>query len=222
MAPTTSSGPGEAAWQALAREVGASAGAAARDGRTLAARYAEPQRAYHTLEHVAAVLAWLDRLVAAGERVEDLWALRAAAWFHDAVYDPAAGDNEEASAALAEQVLARWGVAAPRRERVAALVLLTAHHDPARAAGVPPADAAVMADADLAVLAATPGRYDAYARAVRQEYAHLDDATFGAGRAAFCEAMLARPRLFHTAAMATAEATARANLERELASLRPA
>ena len=76
-----------------------------------------------------------------------------------------------------------------------------------------------MCDADLAVLAADPATYTAYAIGVRAEYAHIDEAGWRTGRAAVLRAFLARPVLFHTAAMAGRDAAARANLTAELASL---
>ena len=66
----------------------------------LTARYAEPQRAYHTMEHVTECLSHFDtarHLLARPDEVE------LALWFHDAVYDPRRGDNEEQSARLAER-----------------------------------------------------------------------------------------------------------------------
>jgi predicted metal-dependent HD superfamily phosphohydrolase len=210
------------AWVELVRSAGLDRATTSRDHADLVRRYREPHRAYHTLEHVAAVLAEVDRLVAAGAPSDDLWTVRAAAWFHDAVYDPGARDNERASALLAGAVLERWGVAPERRRRVEALVGLTANHVPDDAPDVPPADAALLADADLAVLAATSARYDTYARAIRREYGRLGDDAYARGRRAFLAALLARPRLFHTAAMAGAEAVARANVRRELDALAPA
>ena len=77
----------------------------------LRARYAEPHRRYHNLVHVEAVsrplISWLLRnrsLMTIGLVV------RLAAWFHDAVYDPRATDNEERSAQLAHATLAESGV----------------------------------------------------------------------------------------------------------------
>ncbi|MGH3379956.1 MAG: HD domain-containing protein, partial [Actinoallomurus sp.] len=61
-------------------------------GADLLRRYAEPHRRYHTTTHLAEVLDHVGEL--AGEAA-DADAVRLAAWFHDAVYDPARGDNEE-------------------------------------------------------------------------------------------------------------------------------
>ncbi|MDQ3709265.1 MAG: hypothetical protein M3387_08210, partial [Actinomycetota bacterium] len=70
-------------------------------------RHDEPQRRYHTIDHVRSVLTSSRWLHESGEAVEDSGALMAAAWFHDAVYQPGATDNEARSASLADAVLAR-------------------------------------------------------------------------------------------------------------------
>ena len=72
----------------------------------LAARYAEPHRHYHTLDHIRAVLEIVDRI---GATARNPAALELAVWFHDVVYDTHAGDNEEQSAAHARSVLGALG-----------------------------------------------------------------------------------------------------------------
>ena len=76
-----------------------------------------------------------------------------------------------------------------------------------------------MLDADLAVLAAEPSRYQAYARGVRAEYTHVDDAAWRTGRAAVLRAFLDRPAIYRTAPMRNQEHRARANLAAELSGL---
>ncbi|MFI0421832.1 metal-dependent phosphohydrolase [Spongiactinospora sp. 9N601] len=192
------------AWKALAGDSPASLAVAAE----LAARWAEPHRRYHTLGHLRAVLAATGRLE---RHAADPVAVRLAAWFHDAVYEGRAGRDEERSAQLALRLLPRCGVPAARIARTARLVRLTATHDPADG----DADGAVLCDADLAVLAG-PG-YDAYARAVREEYRHVPDPAFRAGRAEILRRLLAAPRLYRTPLGHDLwEAAARANLAAEL------
>lgn len=178
-------------------------------GERLLDRWSEPHRRYHTLDHLAAVLAVVDRYA---DLARDADAVRLAAWFHDAVYDPRAGDNEERSAALAETELA-GSVAPGAVAETARLVRLTAGHT------VEPGDAngALLADADLAILAAAPADYDRYARAIRAEYAHVPDDAFRAGRAAVLAALAALPSLYRVVPeRAEWEARARTNLAREL------
>ncbi|MEU6714767.1 metal-dependent phosphohydrolase [Nonomuraea sp. NPDC046802] len=178
----------------------------------LVARWSEPHRRYHDRAHLAAVLAAVDTLA---DQARDAVAVRLAAWFHDAVYDGRPGWDEERSAQLAQSRLPRCGVPARRIAEVARLVRLTAAHD--TLADDDP-DGAVLCDADLAVLG-SPG-YDAYAAAIRQEYAHIPDELFAKGRAEVLARLLAVPRLYRTArARDLWEERARANLSAELAAL---
>ena len=177
------------------------------------AAWSEPHRRYHDLAHLAAVLGLVGELAGAAT---DPDAVRLAAWYHDVVYDPRRGDNEAVSAERARAGL-RGLVPTERVEEVARLVLLTAGHDPA------PDDVngAVLCDADLAVLAGPPEAYAAYASAVREEYGHLSDADFTAGRTAVLEHLLALPALYRLPAVAAGwTPRAKANLAAELALLR--
>jgi predicted metal-dependent HD superfamily phosphohydrolase len=200
-------------WAALA---GASP-AAAEAGADLLRRWSEPHRHYHSTGHLAAVLTAIDELAADEDAAADLDAVRFAAWFHDAVYDGKPGDDEAASARLAREVLTALDRPATLVDEVERLVLLTAGHDPA------PGDTngAVLCDADLAVLAGTPAQYAAYASAVRDDYAHVPDAAFAAGRAAVLDGLLDRPALFRTeTGRSRWEEPARHNLRTELVLLR--
>jgi predicted metal-dependent HD superfamily phosphohydrolase len=208
---------GPDAWAATLRAAGATAPDAALTaaGTELLARWHEPHRRYHDAVHLAEVLAAIDRL--AGE-ARDLSAARLAAWFHDAVYDGAPGADEEASALLAERVLTGLGVPERRVAAIAALVRMTASHEPAGG----DLDGGVLCDADLAILAAPAERYAEYAAAVRAEYAAVPEAEFRTGRAAVLASLARRPHVYRTATgRALWESAARANLERELAVLRP-
>jgi predicted metal-dependent HD superfamily phosphohydrolase len=171
------------------------------------ARHAEPWRVYHVLAHVLECLAEVER---SRDLAEDADAIRAALWFHDAVWEPGRPDNEAASAALADRALAEAGVPEARRMAVAALILATRHHTLPEAP-----DDRLIADIDLAILGARPDEYLRYEQAVRREYGHLSDAAFAAGRAAFAAGLLARPRIYGTGRYhRRLEAAARANLAR--------
>jgi predicted metal-dependent HD superfamily phosphohydrolase len=174
--------------------------------------WSEPHRRYHDLAHLAAVLGIVDQLA---DAAADPAAVRLAAWYHDVAYDPQRSDNEEVSAARARIGLLGL-VDDARLAEVERLVLLTAGHDPA------PDDAngAVLCDADLAVLASPPAAYAGYASAVREEYRHLSDEEFTAGRIAVLDHLLALPTLFRTPAAQPWTEPARANLAAELSLLR--
>jgi predicted metal-dependent HD superfamily phosphohydrolase len=186
---------------------------AASAGIELIARWQEPHRRYHTLTHLVAVLDGVDELAA---QADDAATVRLAAWFHDAVYEARPGADEEASARLAEQVLPGLGWPAHRVAEVARLVRLTADH---AAIGGDDRNAAVLADADLAVLAFDERRYRAYARAVREEYAHVPDDQFAAGRTDVLTRLLSSPLYRTPAARDRWTAAAEANLSAEIARL---
>ncbi|WFB08850.1 hypothetical protein LRS74_18720 [Streptomyces sp. LX-29] len=179
-------------------------------GENLLARWSEPQRRYHTTDHLRATLDHVDALA---HHAADPDAVRLAAWFHDAVYLPERSTNEERSARLAERALPEAGVPAPRTAEVARLVRLTRTHDPA------PGDTngEALCDADLAVLGGPPDAYAGYAAAVREEFAFVPDDAFRTGRAAALRQLLGLPRLFHTPeGYGRWEQTARRNLTTEL------
>ncbi|GAA3145467.1 HD domain-containing protein [Streptomyces echinatus] len=176
----------------------------------LLARWQEPQRHYHTVSHLTAVLDHVDTLA---EYAADPDLVRLAAWFHDAVYLPERSENEERSARLAERALPEAGVPDTGTAEVARLVRLTVTHDPAD----DDHDGQVLCDADLAILAAPPSGYAAYAAAVREEYHFVPNDAFRAGRAAVLRQLLELPRLFRTPyGQRRWEATARYNLAGEL------
>jgi predicted metal-dependent HD superfamily phosphohydrolase len=179
----------------------------------LVAAHSEPHRHYHDLEHVVEVLRVVGRLA---RQCELPAAVQLAAWYHDAVYDPTADDNEERSAALARSELTSLGMDARLVEHVMELIRATDHRQRPTIA-----DADVLLDADLAILGAGEARYRRYAEAIRREYAHVPDDDYRKGRAAVLERFLARPRLYRTDTLfLEAEAAARGNLAAELARLR--
>ena len=187
----------------------------------LRARYAEPHRAYHTQAHIDAMLAGLRAL---GSTVGQPDMVELAIWYHDAVYDPAAGGDERRSADLLRAELA--GLADPAMlAQAEALVCWTADHG--IPAGLPAdrhRDAALFLDLDMAVLGADRATFDAYERGIAAEFVPVyGDGRFRVGRAQFLQATLERPRLFHSAHFDRLyDAAARANLQRGLAALQQA
>lgn len=176
-------------------------------------RYAEPHRHYHTLTHLSVMLAAVDELA---DAATDIDAVRYAAFFHDAIYAVDRADNEERSADLARDVLESLGATPELVHEVMRLVILTRGHNPE--AG--DANGAVLCDADLVVLGGTAQEYAAYAAAIREEYRHVPDDLFRAGRASVLRNLAEQPRLFRTPrAYQRYEGPARANLAAELIGL---
>ena len=180
----------------------------------LLAAYAHPSRGYHDIRHLAEVVDRVEELAESGGGFDRLPVLLAG-WFHDAVFD-GERDDEERSARWAEAALP--GLAPPGVvAETARLVRLTQTHRPDDR----DRNGCALSDADLAILAAPPDRYEEYVAGVRREFRHVPDDDFAAGRATLLQALLDKPRLFHTAhARAHWEKAARRNVELELASLR--
>ncbi|TPI23210.1 hypothetical protein [Mesorhizobium sp. B4-1-1] len=183
----------------------------------LAALYQAADRHYHGLAHIEAMLAL------AGEYrhlLDDPEAVEAAIWFHDAIYDSRAKDNEAKSAELAEKRLA-GRANSHRLARIAAMINATATHQ------LPPFrnedalnDAAFLLDMDLAILGAEPAVFDAYERAVRSEYGWVEEPMWRACRAGVLKSFVARPHIFYTTEFRDRfEAQARENLGRSLQAL---
>lgn len=171
--------------------------------------WAAPARHYHTTAHLVDCLTRLDESAPASAERDQV---EAAIWFHDAVYEPLADDNEERSAAWARRSLAELGVRTGTIEEVARLILLTRH-------ATPPDDPAgrLLCDIDLSILGRSPAVFDVYDRQIRAEYASVPDAAYREARRRVLAALLARRPLYATERFRKRyEAAARANLRRAL------
>jgi predicted metal-dependent HD superfamily phosphohydrolase len=196
-------------WLSLAETLGVAAQTSHLLLDDLVERHTEPHRHYHTGDHIVAVISRLASLDALTPTT------LLSAYFHDAIYDATRADNEARSAELAVAVLGPLEIS--EVDDVAAIIRATAGHQLPDDA---PTETAVFLDADLAILAAPTTVYDAYARAIRAEYAHMNDADFRSGRTAVLTHFAERETLYFTdPGKARFEAAARKNLARELASL---
>src|SRR3569623_1375473 len=147
----------------------------------LSVLYKAGDRHYHNLTHIEAMLELADDY---RTLLDDPEAVEAATWFHDAVYDSRAKDNEAQSAALAVQKLA-GRIDAGRLSRVSAMILATATHQvPLFDDAAATRDASLFLDMDLSILGAAPDAFDAYERAVRREYGWVEEPMWRAGRGA--------------------------------------
>jgi predicted metal-dependent HD superfamily phosphohydrolase len=173
------------------------------------ARYTESHRSYHTIQHLDECFARLDE---ARHLADEVHEVELALWFHDAVYEVRAQDNEERSASWAQEAAVRHGVALAVAERVHQLVLATKHD----AMPTSP-DAALLVDVDLAILGAASERFDEYEQQVRQEYSWVPGILFRRKRREILQAFLARARIYSTDHFrGRYEVPARANLARSI------
>jgi len=194
-------------------------------GESLLQAWEQPHRAYHHSGHLSQMLTDLDRLYAYRTQGSTPLALVLAAWFHDAVYEGAPGEDERRSEQLAnislEPLVTAGLLSGDELQMVSLLVRATATHKLPESADLPagyePADIQFFLDADMAILAADSARYRRYLRGVRSEYSHFDDEAFRAGRTTFLRSTLRRERIFLSEeGLQLWEEPARANLRAEL------
>jgi predicted metal-dependent HD superfamily phosphohydrolase len=176
--------------------------------------YAAPERHYHNLTHIEAML---ELMRTHKHALSDPQTVEAAIWFHDAIYDTRRHDNEEKSAELAAGRLA--GLLSPERiVLIACMIRATAgHHVPDGLDDSQQRDCALFLDTDLSILGSTPDVFAAYEDAVRREYGWVPDALWREGRRKVLQGFLDRPAIYMSPQFrASHEAAARANLTRSL------
>ena len=153
-------------------------------------RYAEPNRFYHTGQHLAECFErWSDLRAQAKHPAE----VEVALWFHDAVYDTHSDLNEARSADLAMHAARSLGIDAVTAQHIHDLIMSTRH-------ATTPAgrDAQLIVDTDLAILGAESARFVEYEHQVRQEYAWVPENVFRERRASVLRGFLERPYIFST------------------------
>ncbi|ESK46512.1 HD domain-containing protein [Acinetobacter oleivorans] len=131
----------------------------------LIAAYSEKQRAYHTVQHIYECLNLLESI---RSELNDAHAVALALWFHDAIYDPKAKNNELKSAELFEQYMAQY-LPVNTVQKIKRWILATQKH-----ALTNETDLQFLLDIDLSILAATPERFIQYEQQIQKEYAWVD------------------------------------------------
>lgn len=172
--------------------------------------YEDPSRHYHNLFHVYKIVS--ESFHSAYSLLEGQLATHMAIWFHDAIYDTKASDNEEKSAALAQDKIRELGLSDDFGNKVADLIIATKHQ-------VKPEDldAQYLVDMDLSIFGQTETVFDNYEMNIRREYDWVPDADFVKGRKRILEHFLNRPQIYWTDFFRKKhEAAARKNLERSI------
>lgn len=179
--------------------------------RLLVDKYSERQRSYHTLRHIHHCLAQLDH---ARHLAEDPDGIELAIWFHDAVYDTDADDNELRSAQLFDSLL---GPHLPR-ERAAHIHRLI--RDTEHPSEPEDNDARLMVDIDLSSFGLPWEDFMRDTDAICSELSHLPEAQFVAGKCRFLNELLSRSSIYLTPHFRERlEAQARSNIERHMREL---
>ncbi len=131
----------------------------------LIAAYSEKQRAYHTLQHLYECLVLLDSI---RSDLKDAYSVELALWFHDAIYDPQAKDNELKSAELFGRYMAH-DLSVEIVKKIKRWIITTQKHE-----ATDELDLQFLLDIDLAILATSPARFAEYEQQIQQEYAWVD------------------------------------------------
>ena len=174
--------------------------------------YDEPQRVYHTRQHLAECLTLATQhLSLAPDAGQLLFAL----WFHDAVYDVTRHDNEQRSAEWACQALSEAGALKADQEAVYRLIMVTRHHNLAQQD-----DEKLLVDIDLSILGAEPLRFEESNQQIRQEYLWVPEPLYIQKRREILASFMARPFIYNTRPFRESrEAQARENLRRAIEAL---
>ncbi len=171
--------------------------------------YSSAGRHYHTLEHIEEVLATINNLRSLSQNYA---AIEFAAWFHDAIYNPKAKDNEEKSAEYAVNILKALHIPSLTIEAVYSLIIKTKHHK-----NIDSIDSKIFLDADLSILGASTAKYRKYAQLIRKEYLWLSPEEYRTGRQQVLQSFLERQRIYSTEKMfLDLEQQARQNIREEI------
>jgi predicted metal-dependent HD superfamily phosphohydrolase len=178
----------------------------------LLAQYQSPSRHYHHAQHIAECLSLLDQTITLAEQPREV---ELALWFHDAIYDARAKDNEEQSAAWAARELQQAYVDTSTIMRIEVLILATKHNQTPASR-----DAQLIVDIDLSILGSDPTRFDEYDKQIRAEYDWVPVEAYCQGRTAVLRQFLNRPSIYSLPWFQERfEAKARDNIARAIARL---
>ena len=197
-------------WRSLAIKYGSDGSLVTQSYRDLVSRYDEPQRYYHNLGHITALLQLYfqyENQLAQPDIV--LFSI----FYHDAVYMPGRSDNELQSALLAARALGQMGVPENSIEEVSLYIRATRQHQLPEDADP---DLKLFIDFDLSILAADLEAYKEYVLRVRKEYGNLSDEHFTQGRSVFLQYLLQQEHIFYSNSFRAKEEVARKNIKWEL------
>jgi len=178
----------------------------------LVAAYGEAHRSYHTLQHIDACLHHLDAVAELADRPHEI---EMALWFHDAIYNPFSGTNEQDSAKWAREFLKQGEIANDSIKRIYALIMVTRNHT-----NTSEVDTGLMLDIDLSILGAPPEIYDQFEKNIRKEYRRVPGFIFRKKRKEILQSFLDSTQIYNRPYFSDMlEAQAKENLSRTIAAL---
>ncbi|MBD3213471.1 MAG: hypothetical protein GF311_12760 [Candidatus Lokiarchaeota archaeon] len=126
-------------------------------------RYDSSNRHYHNLTHINLMLSEVKRFK---NRIDDYDSVLFAIWFHDIIYDPLKGDNEERSAECAREFLVKINYEKNRIRKIEELILRTKDHTIQD--GNENYDLNLFLDLDLLILGMEREQYVKYAKNIKK------------------------------------------------------
>ena len=204
-------------WNDLWQQIGSRGFSRENAYNELVSLYGKSKRSYHNFAHIANSLREFDNV---RHLIENPEQVETALWYHDAVYDTRAKDNEERSAELAGRKLKEIGkeveLGEEFIENVISLILSTKHQTiPQRT------DEQYLVDIDLSILGRSEKEFDEYERDIRDEYTGVSDEQFREGRSVILQKFLDRDYIYSTDFFRQKyEQQARMNLETSLTKLK--
>ena len=177
-------------WNILAFKLKISTKDSARIFQEIETRYAEPHRTYHTMIHIYQLFMLMENHPS---EIKNHTLVELSILFHDIIYNPQQNDNEEKSAALADELVGKYLDASTRHE-LKLMIESTQLHKPILASS----DNKYFLDMDTSILGVSTRIYNQYVKKIREEYRVLSREHFDLGRKDFLINFLKRPRIFYT------------------------
>lgn len=171
--------------------------------------YAKPQRFYHNITHITALL---NQLEIYRSEIEDPILVQYAIFYHDIVYVSGRKDNEVLSAQLSEKALIKLSKEDALIQKVKEFILATANHFSVKSSNK---DLLFFLDFDLSILSADLPEYKTYSENIRKEFNLVPSTLFNMGRLQFLNSLLSQQHIFFTPAFRKLESKAKANIEWE-------
>ncbi|MCB1777062.1 MAG: hypothetical protein KDI50_06475 [Candidatus Competibacteraceae bacterium] len=175
--------------------------------------YEGVHRHYHTLAHIRHCLYEFNQAAAC---MDDPDAVEIALWFHDAIYEPGAKDNEQRSAELFQKYAEASGCAdSAFQRRIDNLIMITTHREqPSRK------DEQFIVDIDLSGFGLPWDAFEQDGRRIRAECTEISDDVYYSGLIKFLQMLQERPTFFFTDFFQERyERAARKNIKRLITSL---
>lgn len=180
-------------------------------------RYQDPNRMYHSLTHIHDMFDFAHKI-----GIELTIPQYLGIWYHDAVIDFKRNKPEND---IAESLvvfdnhyklgyLDEWELSKTEVDTIVRIIFSTLNHN---AIGE---QAKIVVDLDLAILASPHDRYNEYVRKIRDEYFHLSDDEWRAGRTDVLNQFLDRPSIFSSSNFLRFNNIAVSNIKQELESLK--